>query len=511
MAKNDEIKAQLFEGGMENAAAEEFTERYEIRPRLTPTVQATDEEIEAKLLEFPADDVGNAEAFIYLHGGNFKHSKHAGWFYYTGTHYEGEGRDAVKVLCGAVIDTLRRRRVAAARVGEAGKSVFTATTQTRKHVQDCMSILEKLPALSVDINEFNADEDKVNCANGVVNLRSGAIEPHNSRQYFTYCLPTAYDPQTDLSEVWAFLDAALDGGHKTAEKLQLALGWGITGNTTYEKFIYLFGKPRAGKGTVKEAVENTIGILFKAGVFATFVKKRDENSNNFDLAYLKDARMVVCDEGDKGSRLNEGKVKQLSGGGRIQASFKHRDPFEFKPTFKLIFISNHNIDADPSDEAFWNRLILFSFPNAHLGENEDPTIKKRLVGKELRPAWLAWLVQGAMRFYAGENKPFVGTDDMRAMVIARREELDTQGRWFAEECVAEEGAFTTFKDLYKSYNTWAEGQPRANKSDKEFADWLTAHGFKIGSRRVGEDGKVAKVRLGIRLINPPEVAGFLPK
>lgn len=509
MAKDSKIEARLFGGGMENGAVEEFLEQYDVYPRLTPQVNASEEEIEKRLLEFAADDAGNVDAFIYLHGGNFRHSKHAGWFHYTGTHWANEDQDAAKVLWDAVKDTLRRRRVAAAKAGESAKNIYAATTQTRKHVQDCASMLEKSPLLSIHINQFNAAEDEVNCANGVVNLRSGIIWAHNNRQHFTYCLPTAYDPDADMSEVWAFLDAALEGGRATAEKLQLALGWGITGSTTYEKFIYLFGKPRAGKGTVKEAVERTIGVLYRAGVFASFVKTREQNANNFDLAFLKDARMVVCDEGDKGSRLNEGKVKQLSGGGTIQASFKHRDPFTFEPKFKLIFISNHNIDADPSDEAFWNRLILFSFPNAHLGENEDPTIKKRLTGKELRPAWLAWLVQGAMRFYAGENKPFIGTDEMRAMVVARREELDTQGRWFAEECVAEEGAFTPFKDLYKSYNTWAEGQPRANKSDREFADWLTAHGYVVETRRVGD--KTAKGRMGIKLISPPEVAGFLPK
>jgi putative DNA primase/helicase len=489
-----------------SAAVNDLIPKIAYRIVSRPTVIADDEETSIKLLEYDPDDAGNADAVLHLYGGLFLHSDHCGWLTYTGTHWETGG--AEKALHDAVVDTLKRRRIAAVKRGKS-EDVIKAAVPSTKHVRDCISNLRGRKSLNASITEFNSNDDQINCINGVVNLHTGEIEPHNNTQRFTYCLQTPYDPNADQSEVWAFLDSALEGGHKTAEKLQLALGWGITGNTTYEKFIYLFGKPRAGKGTVKEAIEKTLGILYRAGVFASFVKKREENSNNFDLAFLKDARMVVCDEGDKGSRLNEGKVKQLSGGGTIQASFKHRDPFTFEPKFKLIFISNHNIDADPSDDAFWNRLILFNFPNAHLGENEDPAIKKRLIGKELRPAWLAWLVQGAMRFYAGENKPFLGTDEMREMVISRREELDTQGRWFAEECEADPEAFTTFKDLYKSYNNWAEGQPRANKTDKEFADWLTAHGFKIGTQRVA--GKPAKVRVGIRLINPPEVAGFMPK
>jgi putative DNA primase/helicase len=506
MTNLDAVKGDLFEAGMENAEVEHFIRRYDIRPRLTPQVQATDEEIERRLLEFAADDVGNAEAFIYLHGGNFRHSRHAGWFYYTGTHYAGEDKDAAKVLWDAVIDTLRRRRLASARVGEVARAVYAATTQTHKHVRDCVAILTQKPALSIHINDFNAADDKINCANGVVNLRTGEIEPHSNQQYFTYCMPEAYNPVADQSEIWAFLDAALDGGHATAEKAQLFFGYCLTGDKRYEKFAYMTGAPRAGKGTMKEALEKLCGSLVKAGAFATFTRKREESANNFDLAALKDARMVICDEGDKNSRLNEGRVKQIAGGGLINASFKHRDAFNFEPKFKLIFISNHNIDADAGDDAFWSRVVLFSFPHGHAG-TEDLSIKARLTGKETRAGWLTWLIAGAMKFYAGGYKRFEGTDEMREMLEKRREELDTQGRWFNEECEAVAGEVTPITDLRTSFETWGKPQgERAKKSEKEFADWFERHGFKTKAARV--NGKVVKVREGVRLLRAPDMAGL---
>lgn len=508
MVTQDEVRRSLFEAGAEKPAIEEIVNRYEFLPKLTPQVQTSEAEIEAKLLEFAADDVGNAEAFFYLHGNNFKHSKHIGWVFYTGTHWAGEGKDAAKVLADAVIDTLRRRRVAAAKVGDAAKPVYMASTQTAKHVRDCIGILAQMKAVSIGVSEFNAADDKINCANGVVNLRTGEIEPHNPKQYFNYCIPTAYDPNADQSEVWAFLDAALEFGHPVAKKLQLALGYCMTGDLRLEKFIYITGKGRSGKGTLKQVIEQTIGKeLMKPGVFASFVKKKEENSNNFDLAALKDARIVVCDEGGKDSKLSEGKVKQLSGGGSITASFKHKDAFEFEPKFKLVFISNHNIDADPNDDAFWHRLILFSFPHSHVGDSEDPSIKARLISKELRPAWLAWFVDGAKEFYAGGYKRFESTDDMKAMIEKRREDLDTQGRWFKDECEAVEGEVTPYEKLRKSYVNWSQARATYVKNDKEFTDWLDAHDFKTKPARV--EGKVTKVRDGIRLVRPPEMAGSL--
>jgi putative DNA primase/helicase len=474
-------------------------------------IQADDEATGAKLIEFAADDNGNADAVLYLHGGEFLHSEHFGWMAYAGTHWETI--NATKRVHDAVVDTLLRRQQAGMKAGKNGEAVYKASTPSYKRVRDCVNHLIGRMTLNANADEFDSEDDRINCINGVVNLRSGEIEPHSSAQRFTYCLPTAYNPGADQKEIWAFLDAALEGGRATAENLQMFLGYAIQGEPKYEKFAYPYGEPRAGKGTLKQALENTLGPLVASVPFLTFARKRNEDSDNHELARLRNKRLVICDEGGAAVSLNEERVKAVSGGGRIQVRFLYREPFEYEMKFKVMLISNHDLTADVTDDAFWNRVVMYRFPNGHTGDAEDVTVKARLIGPELREAWLAWLVDGAKRYYNTEAKNFGETAQQKVTKAARISELDTIGRWFADECEAGADFIEPISRLRESYAVWSKEQGINATADQKFGKWLEKNGYKASDGvvryrdAVTDESKVGRVRYGLKLKRPVIAAG----
>jgi hypothetical protein len=71
-------------------------------------------------------------------------------------------------------------------------------------------------------------------------------------------------------------------------------------------------------------------------------------------------------------------------------AFKHKDFFEYKPQFKILLTSNHQIKGDVNDDAFWGRLRIIEFPHSFLGR-EDKTLKARMQSpnpaSSLIPSW----------------------------------------------------------------------------------------------------------------------------
>ncbi len=72
-----------------------------------------------------------------------------------------------------------------------------------------------------------------------------------------------------------------------------------------------------------------------------------------DVVQMAGLRLICTTEIRQGRRLNEPLTKQLTGGDPITARFPHRDPFIFKPNFKLCMVTNHNPSIRNIDEGIW--------------------------------------------------------------------------------------------------------------------------------------------------------------
>ncbi|MEZ4707593.1 MAG: phage/plasmid primase, P4 family [Caldilineaceae bacterium] len=170
-------------------------------------------------------------------------------------------------------------------------------------------------------SEFDNNPDFLNCANGVVSLRTGEIEPHNPDQKFTYCSPIAYKPNADYTKWVDWLKKAV-GSPEIADWLQIAVGYSLTGYTWEEILFYIFGPTRSGKGLFTETISSVLGTPLAQEInFSTFTDKRSGDSQNFDLAPLKAARLVSASESNAYERFNEAKIKALTGGNNVYCAF----------------------------------------------------------------------------------------------------------------------------------------------------------------------------------------------
>jgi putative DNA primase/helicase len=343
----------------------------------------------------------------------------------------------------------------------------------------------------------------LNVANGVVDLRAGELIPHDHTQRFTYVVPVEYSRSADSSQWETFLQEAVtpigeDRDEQLLDFIQQAMGYSFTGNTREERLFYVYGPTRSGKGTFTEALMALLPRPLAMEVdFNTFTARRDGNDQNFDLADMKPSRLVFASESNKYQSLNPGKIKQLTGGNFIQAAFKHKNRFSYRPQYTVWLSSNHKAMGDPEDDALWYRVLVVEFPNSHAG-HEDTTLKTRLKSPEVQQGILKWVVEGAIRWYASERLHV--PERVKLATQAHRDELDTVALWVDDEVREEEGEFTPFAMLYQSYKLWCENNGVEPKKSRELGQALKRRGYQEARtmRARGYSGIVVEPQMDIR-------------
>lgn len=451
------------------------------------------------LLEWPVHDHGNASVVNALHPEAFAFNDALGWMANVGTYYDTE--NAERTVNRAITETLIRRRMAAVEAEREDIVKGTVPNASRKNaVKDMLKDL-----VVVRLGEFDNDPNVLNCANGVIDLRTGQLVAHGPSNRFTYCVPTPYIP-TAKSELWCrFLAESVGDYNEIDDWLQMSVGYSITGLTREEILYYIEGPTRSGKGTFEHTKLTLLGSPLARGVdFNTFTSKRDGDSQNFDLAPLRAARLISASESGRYSALNEAVVKNITGNDPITAAFKHRDQFTYTPQFKIWLSSNYPVKGDVDDDAFWGRIRVIRFPNSHLG-HEDKTLKWRMSSAEVLPGILAWAVEGARRWYASPQ----GLITPKAVMVAtqkHRDELDHVQQWL-DECVELSfGEVTANTTLYLSYQNWCEDNGHTQKKAVAFGRGLVAKGFEPAAKKIA--GKVHRGYRGLRLQNETEISNL---
>lgn len=448
------------------------------------------------LLSEGAHDEGNAQCVNARYQGRFAQNGAFGWIYHTGTHWTQDG--AEEALERAITETLTARIGAALKSGKADqyKDLISKSIPNSSRVQGAKSQLSSL--VYAPVETFDNSPDLLNCKNGVVNLRTGELIPHEPTQRFTHCVNVSYNPRADYAAWLEWLTESILDGHSVVDWLQMAVGYSLTGHTREEILFYLYGPPRSGKGTFTETLLALLGSpLAKEVNFATFTAERTGDSQNFDLAPLKPCRFVAASESNAYERFNEAKIKALTGGNEVYCAFKHHSHFNYKPQFKIWLSSNQPANADPDDDAVWGRLRMIEFPHSHLGE-ENKTLKASMCAPRVLEGVLAWAIAGAIRWYQLGSTGLPELETSKNSKNQHREALDNVQGWLGECCIIGGDGFTANSFLYLSYERWCKENGIEPKRQKGFSQALIRKGFRE-KRTTTQDRKTVRGFTGIGL------------
>lgn len=328
--------------------------------------------------------------------------------------------------------------------------------------------------------QWDLDPWLLNTPDGVVDLRTGKIRPHQPHDYMTKI--TSVAPTGDCPLWLKFLDRTTAGDVQLQCFLQRVAGYSLTGVTREHALFFGYGTGANGKGTFLNTLTGIMGGYAAVASMETFVASQTDRHPT-DLAMLRGARLVAAQETEEGRRWAEAKIKALTGGDPITARFMRQDFFTFNPAFKLFIAGNHKPGLRNVDEAIRRRLHLVPF-EVKIPETERDTN----LHEKLKAEWsgiLAWAIAGCLEWQK------IGLAPPQAVRDATEQYLETEdafGQWLADCCDEAAPLWDSSANLFVSWRQWAERAVENIGSQKRFSQALASKGFKPGRGTRGEKG-----------------------
>ena len=458
------------------------------------------------LADFAPHDAGNADACLAVLRDDFRavvtrYDKGEGVSvaHWTGTHWE---LGCTGPLYAAVENVLRERAKAGERADR--KDIVRASTPDQRRVMAAAASLLRRTEFRVERDALDTQPHLFNAANCTIDLRSGAAHAHNRADFFTWASPVEYDPNADRSAWENFLRESVAGGDDVAAWLQEFAGYTATGETNLEAMVYLWGAPRSGKTTTVETIAAALGPVADAADFSTFA---ETNAGRFDLSAFVFSRMVRTAESESRHALNPARIKRMTGGDMIRTDVKYGGSFDYRPRFKIWMTSNHPVKTDAEDEAAWQRLRVVNFPNGHAGR-EDFGLKDRLRTPAALRGVLAWIVEGAVRYYSRGSAGVPTPAAVIAETSKARQSIDYVAQWLEACTVADPQAFAATAELRRSYAAHCEAIGAVEMQADRLSKALEARGYardvvKIKVRNMdtgAETWRTTRGHHGLRLV-----------
>jgi putative DNA primase/helicase len=374
-------------------------------------------EAEPLILKAPADHGGHTTVFKALYGSQFCFVEELGWLVYENGYWS---RTLATQRLNTSIQQCLRARAKAAK--EAENTPLKRKCEVSRSNVDAIRTFAQMELLR-SVTDFNEAPHLINCANGVLDLKTLELKGHSPSLMFTHRLDAAWTPTVDMTEWENFVLECVGGDLEAAKLLQLCAGYSITGDTSGEVMFYLYGPPRSGKGTFMTAIQNLLAPLAGTINIGTLCAANKSDTQNFELAGLQHSRYVTAAETGRSTYLDAPRVKIATGNDPISCAHKFKAHFSYTPKFKIWVSSNHEINMDGADDAVWDRMRIFQFPTSHK-DKPDTSLKQRLT-TNLEPV-LRWCAEGAQMALGllAKGEPIPRTDAMRQYVAERQVESD---------------------------------------------------------------------------------------
>jgi putative DNA primase/helicase len=289
-------------------------------------------------------------------------------YYYNGGYYDPRGEQIIAQECRNLLD----EEATAHKIREVTEHI-RQTTYRRPE-------------------EFEVPPNLINVKNGIYDIETDQLLPHNPKYPFLQQIPVEYKEGMDCPRIKEFLEQV---AHKEdIPIIQEFVGYCLYRKHCFHRAMLLVGNGRNGKSTLLSLIRKFLG---EQNVATPSLQALC--NNRFAPAELYGKLACIHADLPFSRLVSTGMFKMLTGEDMIYAEKKRKDPFYFYNYAKLLFSTNRPPLVDDTTEAFWSRWIVIEFPNT-FPENDprtDPRILDKLTTPEELSGMLNWALEGLKR------------------------------------------------------------------------------------------------------------------
>jgi putative DNA primase/helicase len=158
--------------------------------------------------------------------------------------------------------------------------------------------------------------------NGVYELATKTFRDGIPEDYISKQCKAEWKGANEKCPQWESFLAEVQPDPEVLLWLQKFAGYCLSGKANEQIFTVFQGSGANGKSVFVEMLKLVLGTYATTVQFESFCEKDKSSTIRNDIAMLDKIRLVVANEGPEGARLDEGMVKQVTGGDDYTARFK---------------------------------------------------------------------------------------------------------------------------------------------------------------------------------------------
>lgn len=403
------------------------------------------------------DDTGNALRFRDANAGLIHYNHVDGcWIYWDGVRWASDENGEIKRRADKMLADMAKD-LKEMQDDPAYNAYKKHLSRSRSHrgKEGFIAEARHLEGVPVLPSEMDRAGNAFNVRNCLISLKTGRTAEHDKKYMISKLAPVTYDENAKCPRWDRFIEEITCGDKSLQLYLQRMIGYCMTAYTKEQCMFFLYGNGSNGKSVFVDTIAYMLGEYAASCQPETVMMRDRNNTARGDLARLKGARMVVTSEPNDGCRLDEGIVKQMTGGteNKLTARFLYGREFEFSPEFKIVMSTNYKPVIKGTDNGIWRRVRLIPFTAEFTKENRDPQLAEKL-RREL-PGILNWAIAGAVG-WCKEGLPPCAIIDEAGQEY--RSEMD-RVQQFLDDCTTRsESSSTQASTLYKCYKAWCSEQ-----------------------------------------------------
>jgi P4 family phage/plasmid primase-like protien len=247
-----------------------------------------------------------------------------------------------------------------------------------KQTNDKNNIMREAMELFYDknfIKQMDGNEYLLCFNNGVIDFTTRTFRVGNPQDYITKSTGIDYVPYDENNpmnyDIISFMEK-LFPIPSLNEYMWQHLSSCLIGANLNQTFNIYRGSGSNGKSILTDLMSQCLGEL-KGTVPITLVSEKRNNigGTSSEIMQLKGIRYAVMQEPSKDCKINEGVMKELTGGDPLQGRALYCDSEVFIPQFKLVVCTNSLFEIKSNDDGTWRRIRICDFMSKFTDTDEQ--------------------------------------------------------------------------------------------------------------------------------------------
>jgi putative DNA primase/helicase len=456
--------------GTPQATVNDF-EEFVIPARVEDAVPVEPEPVDET---YTLDELGNSLRLARKMRGEFKYViEEKEWYRWDQSRWvpDPEGFAAGRVAATCTDDMLKQAKAE----GFEPLTKWASKSRSSGNLKSTVGLVRQIPGFAISSTSLNPNRHLLNLRNGVFDLQSGVLSPHDKSFLMTRQMNAGYDPDAQCPEFDAFMAAAIPDPQMRAY-VQRALGYSLLGDADQRSVFLIHGPSGTGKSTLMETMRTLFGDYGITAPPSTFKAADRQGGPTADLHSLRGKRFVTTSETSAGASFDEDLIKRLSGRDQVQSRGLYEKFVEWTPECSIWLATNHPPKFNSDDDAIWKRAKLIPFMTVFAGDGERRDMARSVLVPEA-DGILNWLLAGLHQYLeSGLGEPA----EIKELAAEQRSQSDSVARFIEDRVadgvlVVDPGQTIRNSELFQMYLEWCRQVGEKTLGTRRFNNRLTSN------------------------------------